>query len=122
MKKIQFKVITMLLLVFFVNIYCSAQSNDSLKNQEQLVEKVLTPEERAKLSPDQILRQLIEGNERFRTNNSTKRDHSAQIRNSAVGQYPKAVVLSCLDSRVPVEDVFDQGLGDVFVGDRKSVV
>ena len=116
MKKIQFKVITTLLSIFFLNNYCSAQSNDSLKNQERLVEKVLTPEERAKLSPDQILQQLKEGNERFRTNNSTKRDHSAQIRNSAVGQYPKAVVLSCLDSRVPVEDVFDQGLGDVFVG------
>ena len=94
----------------------AAQSADSLKKPEQLVQKVLTPEERAKLTPDQILQQFKEGNERFRTNNSTKRDHSAQIRNSAVGQYPKAVVLSCLDSRVPVEDVFDQGLGDVFVG------
>lgn len=88
----------------------------SLKNGALLVQKVLTLEERAKLTPDQILQQLIDGNGRFRTNNSTKRDHSAQIRNSAVGQYPKAVVLSCLDSRVPVEDVFDQGLGDVFVG------
>ena len=94
----------------------AAQSADSLKKPEQLVQKVLTPEERAKLTPDQILQQFKEGNERFRTNTSTKRDHSAQIRNSAVGQYPKAVVLSCLDSRVPVEDVFDQGLGDVFVG------
>jgi carbonic anhydrase len=94
----------------------NAQSADSGKNENSLVQKVLTPEERAKLTPDQILQQLKEGNERFRTNNSTQRDHSAQIRNSAVGQYPKAVVLSCLDSRVPVEDVFDQGLGDVFVG------
>ena len=34
----------------------------------------------------------------------------------AAGQFPKAVVLSCLDSRVPVEDVFDLGLGDIFVG------
>ena len=94
----------------------NTQSADSGKNEKSLVQKVLTPEERAKLTPDQILQQLKEGNERFRTNNSTQRDHSAQIRNSAVGQYPKAVVLSCLDSRVPVEDVFDQGLGDVFVG------
>jgi carbonic anhydrase len=39
-----------------------------------------------------------------------------QARLSAPGQYPKAVILSCLDSRIPVEDVFDQGLGDVFVG------
>lgn len=78
-------------------------------------QKVLTPEERAKLTPEDILQQFKDGNERFRTNHSTIRDHSAQIRNSAVGQYPKAIVLSCVDSRVPVEDVFDQGLGDVFV-------
>lgn len=85
------------------------------KENKLVVQKVLTPEDRARLIPDDIIRQFKEGNERFRTNNSTLRDHSAQIRNSAVGQYPKAVVLSCLDSRVPVEDVFDQGLGDVFV-------
>lgn len=80
------------------------------------VESVLTQEERAKLTPDMILADFKAGNERFRNNNSTQRDHSAQVRNSAVGQYPKAFVLSCIDSRIPVEDVFDQGLGDVFVG------
>jgi carbonic anhydrase len=43
--------------------------------------------------------------------------HTESIRKAATdGQFPKAMVLSCLDSRVPVEDVFDQGLGDVFVG------
>ena len=106
--------------IFFLNA-CglkkeNSQSANNIKTENALVQKVLTPEERAKLTPNQILQQLIDGNVRFRTNNSTQRDHSAQIRNSAVGQYPKAVVLSCLDSRVPVEDVFDQGLGDVFVG------
>ena len=106
--------------IFFLNA-CglkkeNSQSTNDVKTENALVQKVLTPEERAKLSPNQILQQLIDGNVRFRTNNSTQRDHSAQIRNSAVGQFPKAVVLSCLDSRVPVEDVFDQGLGDVFVG------
>ncbi|MDZ4808616.1 MAG: carbonic anhydrase [Bacteroidota bacterium] len=73
-------------------------------------------EERAKLAPDQILQEFLNGNERFRINNRTQRDHSEQIRKSAFGQYPRAVVLSCLDSRVPVEDVFDQGIGDIFVG------
>lgn len=116
---------TMLMVcVFFSLASCntSAQKEqnsnvDSTKEAANTpVQKVLTAEERAKLTPDQILQQFKEGNERFRTNNATNRDHSAQIRNSAVGQYPKAVVLSCLDSRVPVEDVFDQGLGDVFVG------
>ena len=48
-------------------------------------------------------------------NQITARDHSAMVRNSANGQYPKAVILSCLDSRIPVEDVFDKGIGDLFV-------
>jgi carbonic anhydrase len=80
------------------------------------VKTILSAEERAKLTPDQILQDFMEGNERFRNNNLTHRDHSEQIRKSAFGQYPKAVVISCLDSRVPVEDVFDQGIGDIFVG------
>ena len=49
-------------------------------------------------------------------NDLTERDHSAMIRKASKGQYPKAVILSCLDSRVPVEDVFDKGIGDIFVG------
>ena len=53
---------------------------------------------------------------RFNSGVTTIRDHSEQIRKAVPGQFPKAVVLSCLDSRVPVEDVFDQGLGDIFVG------
>ena len=80
------------------------------------VAHVHTQAEQARLKPDDVLKDFLAGNERFRGGNSTVRDHSAQIRKAAPGQYPKAVVLSCLDSRVPVEDVFDQGLGDVFVG------
>lgn len=90
--------------------------NDKKRDEDKLVKTVISEEERAKLTPDQILQDFLDGNERFRNNNLTKRDHSEQIRKSAFGQYPKAVVLSCLDSRVPVEDVFDQGIGDIFVG------
>jgi carbonic anhydrase len=85
-------------------------------NPGQIVKTVISAEERDKLTPDQILKDFLDGNERFRNNNLTHRDHSEQIRKSVFGQYPKAVVVSCLDSRVPVEDVFDQGIGDVFVG------
>ena len=85
-------------------------------NPGQIVKTVISAEERDKLTPDQILKDFLDGNERFRNNNLTQRDHSEQIRKSAFGQYPKAVVVSCLDSRVPVEDVFDQGIGDIFVG------
>ena len=90
--------------------------NSDKSSADGRVKTVLSAEERAKLTPDQILQDFLDGNERFRNNNLTHRDHSEQIRKSAFGQYPKAVVVSCLDSRVPVEDVFDQGIGDVFVG------
>ncbi|TVR87681.1 MAG: carbonic anhydrase [Saprospirales bacterium] len=80
------------------------------------VENVLTQEERDALSPEDVLEQLKEGNRRFVENDLTPRNFSAQVTNSTDGQYPKAVVLSCLDSRVPVEHIFDRGIGDIFVG------
>ena len=91
-------------------------SNTQSETKPQPVSHVMTKEEQAKITPDEVLQQFIDGNKRFQSGNITVRDHNQQIRESAPGQYPKAVVLSCLDSRVPVEDVFDQGLGDVFVG------
>ena len=80
-----------------------------------LVEDVLTEEEQAALTPAEVIGLFEAGNERFVNNDLTARDHSEQVRKSAKGQYPKAIVLSCVDSRVPVEDVFDRGIGDIFV-------
>lgn len=82
---------------------------------QPLVETVLTAEQQAALSPDAVITSLKEGNKRFMNNDLTARDHSEQVRKSTLVQYPKAIVLSCVDSRVPVEDVFDRGIGDVFV-------
>ena len=82
---------------------------------EPRVERVLTAEEQAALTPDQVLRELKQGNERFTSGTITSRDHSAMVRDAASGQFPKAIVLSCVDSRIPVEDVFDRGIGDLFV-------
>lgn len=80
-----------------------------------LIEKVLTAEEQAALTPDSVITGLKEGNERFVNGDLTARDHTVQIRKTVDGQFPKAVILSCVDSRVPVEDVFDKGIGDIFV-------
>lgn len=80
-----------------------------------LVEDVLTKDEQDALSPDMVIQSLKEGNGRFMRNDLTARDHSAQVRKSVKAQYPKAIILSCVDSRVPVEDVFDRGIGDIFV-------
>lgn len=84
-------------------------------NQQPLIERVLSSEEQNRLTPDEVLQSLKDGNERFVTGSLTLRDHSKQIRDAINGQYPKAIILSCIDSRVPVEDVFDKGIGDLFV-------
>lgn len=88
-------------------------SADTLK---PLVNEVLTQAQRDAMKPDDIIQMLKDGNGRYTRNDLTKRDHSDMVRKSAAGQFPKAVILSCLDSRVPVEDVFDRGIGDIFVG------
>jgi carbonic anhydrase len=84
-------------------------------DQQPLIERVLTAEEQSRLTPDEVIASLKEGNKRFCSGNLTVRDHSKQIRDAVNGQFPKAVVLSCVDSRVPIEDVFDKGIGDMFV-------
>lgn len=92
------------------------ESQPIAEQPKALIQNVLTKEQRDALTPNQIIQSFKEGDERFVNNDLTARDHSAQVRNSADGQYPKALILSCLDSRVPVEDVFDRGIGDIFVG------
>ena len=74
----------------------------------------MTKEQRDALSPAQILDNLKKGNARFRNGKSTARDYPAQRKATAPGQYPAAIVLECVDSRVPAEILFDAGLGDLF--------
>jgi carbonic anhydrase len=73
-----------------------------------------TRELQAALTPQQVLQILQEGHERARTGRRLTRDFSRQVRATAPGQHPLAVALSCVDSRTPVELIFDLGLGDIF--------
>lgn len=66
------------------------------------------------LTPDQVLAILKDGHDRFRSGQRLTRDLGRMIDASAGGQHPLAVVLSCIDSRAPVELIFDLGVGDVF--------
>jgi len=70
----------------------------------------------AKLTPDLVLTELSEGNKAYTQAKLSDTDLKARIAAGTKGQFPKAYVLSCIDSRVPVEQVFNQGLGDIFVG------
>ncbi len=67
------------------------------------------------LTPAAVLSLLQAGNQRFRSGQQIARDYNRQVGATASGQYPMAVVLSCIDSRAPVELVFDLGLGDAFI-------
>jgi carbonic anhydrase len=67
------------------------------------------------MTPDQALARLVEGNRRFTTGQSLHRDYLDDAKTTADGQYPFAIVLSCIDSRSSPEIVFDQGIGDIFV-------
>ena len=66
------------------------------------------------ISPAQSLEMLKEGNERFLKGDMVNRNLMSQVSQTAGGQYPHAVILGCIDSRVPPELVFDQGIGDIF--------
>lgn len=75
---------------------------------------MLTKEQRDALTPDQIISALKAGNERFRAQKMSAHDFLAQKRATASGQYPAAVILSCIDSRAPAEIILDTRLGDTF--------
>ncbi len=81
----------------------------------QEVGGVMTKEMQEELTPDAVLEDLLKGNERYVAGALTKRNLPAQVKATTNDQYPKAVILACIDSRVPVEYIFDQGVGDVFV-------
>lgn len=66
------------------------------------------------LTPRQAYEILVEGNQRFMNNLNNDHDHLELINQTREGQYPFAVILSCMDSRTSVELIFDQGLGDLF--------
>ena len=76
--------------------------------------KALTKVLQEKMSPAVALNSLLEGNKRFTQQLQLNRDLMSQVSDTATGQFPFAAILSCIDSRVPAEIVFDQGIGDLF--------
>lgn len=74
----------------------------------------ITKEMQEGITPNKAIEMLTEGNQRFLNKNVVNRDLHAQVLATSGGQNPYAVVLSCIDSRVPVELTFDQGIGDIF--------
>lgn len=120
------KVTTTLLLagsILFLVACSSSEKKTGMENleksekltQESLSNKVLTAEEQDSLTPDMVLTILKQGNKEFTLDELTIRNNTERIREASLGQFPKAAIVSCLDSRIPVEDVFHRGIGDLFV-------
>jgi len=123
MIKTLLKIATLTIVVQLVESCTSQTKNEKINVDVEQAKSdysnkhVMTKAEQDSLTPEAVLKEFKNGNQRFNSGKLTQRDHSDKIRKAVTGgQFPKAMVLSCVDSRVPVEDVFDQGLGDVFVG------
>jgi carbonic anhydrase len=80
----------------------------------QLHAAALTKGQRDKLTADDIIALMKKGNQRFRIGKESPHNYLAQQKASAKGQYPAAVILSCIDSRAPAETIMDLGIGDCF--------
>lgn len=76
--------------------------------------RTLTREMQVHLSPEKAIQLLRDGNQRFVNNLKLSRNLLQQVNETSDGQFPFAVILSCIDSRTSAELIFDQGLGDIF--------
>ena len=76
--------------------------------------KAHTKASQASITPSGAVELLKEGNQRFVQNQKAERDLLEQVKDTSTGQYPFATILSCIDSRVSAELIFDQGVGDIF--------
>ncbi|MFP4287710.1 MAG: carbonic anhydrase family protein [Bacteroidales bacterium] len=110
-----FALLSVMLVAFSCNNMQEQQTDTTTTAELEKEGDVITKSEQAALTPDDVIQILKEGNERYVNNNLTNRDYMQQVSNAVEGQFPEAIILSCVDSRVPVEYVFDKGIGDVFV-------
>lgn len=101
-------------LLFLLLLFSSCKKT-IIDDEDIISTHILTQEQQEKLTPDEVIADLKQGNKDFVEDNLTIRNTTQRVRESALGQYPEAVVLSCLDSRVPVEDVFHKAIGEIFV-------
>ncbi|MCX7125933.1 MAG: carbonic anhydrase family protein [Gammaproteobacteria bacterium] len=90
------------------------QDHYNIKNEVKFI-NATTYDIQTALTPDTVLKILTEGNKRFINDTPIHKDYKQQMTATAQSQHPIAIVLSCIDSRVPVELIFDMTLGDVFV-------
>ncbi len=107
------------LTLFTVSCKNNAENKENaavaVTNGAKQAEFARTAEDQSKFTAEDVINRFKEGNMRFTSNKLTTRDLPALVRENSQVQHPLAVVLSCMDSRIPPETVFDESIGDVFV-------
>ena len=101
-------------ILFTAGCQCSKPTGSSAPAPAGAMAAPTTKARQAAMTPEQALAELKAGNARFVAGHPLHRNMPADVKATASGQYPFAVVLSCLDSRQPIEIVLDQGIGDIF--------
>ncbi len=108
-------IFAVLILLNACNMEKPSQSKEaSVQGSQSESYTTQTKESQVAMSPQMALDMLKEGNDRFTTGSMISRDLAEQVRQTSTGQYPFAAIVSCIDSRIPTEVVFDQGIGDIF--------
>ena len=110
MKKIISNRLLLFLLISFLSFSCGAKKTETVNQTE-----TKKHEHAAINTPDDALTELKKGNKRFTEGKLENTNYKEQIEETKLDQHPHSVILSCLDSRVPPETVFDQGIGKIFV-------
>ncbi len=112
------KLIYVLLCLILIQSGCSKEQQkvqEPVSSEVKKNESALTKEMQTNLTIDEIIQQFKDGNERFLKGTTIQNDFHKQVEQTgSQGQFPKAIVLSCIDSRAPVEVIFDKGIGDIF--------
>jgi carbonic anhydrase len=94
--------------------HAADDTSTTVKPEPYAAGKTMSKAIQAGMTPDQAIAALKAGNQRFVAGNSIKRDYKKQVQQTALGQYPMASIVACIDSRSAPEHVFDLGVGDVF--------
>ncbi len=118
-KIMKYSFISMTLLIVLAS--CQEQKptptteNQDIKYTDPIKYSGLTHNQHKNLNPDDAIKYLKTGNAQFAEEQVTTRSHDIDQRKNTASQYPFATVLSCFDSRIPVEDIFNKGIGDLLV-------
>ena len=95
-------------LIFFTSCSNNKETPQVSKEQEKPHQVVIN-------TPDDALAELKNGNDRFMNDKLINTNYKEQIEHTKADQHPHSLILSCLDSRIPPEVIFDQGIGNIFV-------